>query len=302
MKRYCTDSACLAHVNGPNPKPLVRRGVFYRKSDGQWIGRLSCSRCGKYYSSATFSPRYRQRKRHLNLKVLELLNSGVSQRRAARILRVNPKTVVRKFRYLAECARHEQKAFLESLTLKRLQYVQFDDLETSEHTKLKPLSVCLAVEPEKRKILGIQVSRMPPKGLLAKTAYQKYGPRRDERAAGWQTLFRELKPFVSDSARFLSDQNPHYPAHLMTHFPKAIHETVKGARGSVVGQGELKRLRFDPLFSLNHTCAMLRANLNRLFRRTWCTTKTIQGLEDHLALYVSYHNRVLTPRMAQCAI
>jgi len=76
-----------------------------------------------------------------------------------------------------------------------------------------------------------------------------------------------------------------------------IHVRLRPARsrGSVSGQGELKKLRFDPLFSLNHTCAMLRANLNRLFRRTWCMSKTIQGLIDHLSLYVIYHNLVLTP-------
>jgi hypothetical protein len=39
---------------------------------------------------------------------------------------------------------------------------------------------------------------------------------------------------------------------------------------------------------------MLRANLNRLFRKTWCTTKNKQGLIDHLSLYVEFHNRVLT--------
>jgi hypothetical protein len=39
---------------------------------------------------------------------------------------------------------------------------------------------------------------------------------------------------------------------------------------------------------------MLRANMNRLFRKTWCTTKTPAGLIDHLSLYVGYHNRVLT--------
>jgi hypothetical protein len=61
----------------------------------------------------------------------------------------------------------------------------------------------------------------------------------------------------------------------------------------VVGQGELKKVGRDPLFSLNHTCAMLRANLNRLFRRTWCTTKRIDRLEAHLWIYVRFHNEVL---------
>jgi hypothetical protein len=39
---------------------------------------------------------------------------------------------------------------------------------------------------------------------------------------------------------------------------------------------------------------MLRANLNRLFRRTWCVSKTLQGLIDHISIYMSYHNHVLT--------
>jgi hypothetical protein len=39
---------------------------------------------------------------------------------------------------------------------------------------------------------------------------------------------------------------------------------------------------------------MLRANVNRLFRRTWCTTKKAQALVHHLAIYADYHNSVLT--------
>jgi len=136
---------------------------------------------------------------------------------------------------------------------------------------------------------------MPAKGLLVKVALRKYGPRKDDRPHGWNRLFKSLTPLVASDARFLSDENPHYPRHLKRHHPKASHDCVKGKRGCIAGQGELKKIGFDPLFSLNHTCAMLRANMNRLFRKTWCTTKTQAGLLDHLALYVSYHNQVLTP-------
>ena len=224
--------------------------------------------------------------------------SGVSQRRAALILGVNPKTVVRRYRYLASRSRAEHQGWLDS-KLKRepfglIQNIQFDDLETSEHTKCKPLSVALVIEPKSRKILGFQVSRMPAKGLLAKIAIKKYGPRKDERIKGWNTLLSRLKPYIAPEANWKSDDHPYYPKVLGRHFPEARHETVKGGRGAITGQGELKKLVFDPIFSLNHTCAMLRANLNRLFRRTWCTTKTIQGLIDHLSIYVVFHNRVLT--------
>jgi hypothetical protein len=41
---------------------------------------------------------------------------------------------------------------------------------------------------------------------------------------------------------------------------------------------------------------MLRANINRLFRRTWCTTKKKERLEQHLAVYLDFHNRILLSR------
>jgi len=165
-------------------------------------------------------------------------------------------------------------------------------METFEHSKLKPLSITLAVT-KPRQILGAFVASMPAKGLLAKKAVEKYGRRKDERKKSLHALFKTLKPIVSKTALFQSDQNPHYPKVLTEHFPEATHLTVKGLRGCVVGQGELKATSWDPLFSLNHTAAMLRANMNRLFRRTWCTTKTPQGLRDHLALYIDFHNQLL---------
>ena len=224
-----------------------------------------------------------------------LLCSGVSQRRAAKILRVNPKTIVRTFRFLASQARIKHELWINQYQNYPLTSIQFDDLETSEHTKCKPLSVALAVDPIHRKILDFQVSQMPAKGLLTRKAIKKYGYRPDKRSVGWNQLMKNLKSYVVANATFTSDENPHYPKHVFKHHPTAKHIQVPGGRGAITGQGELKQLKFDPLFSLNHTCAMLRANLNRLFRKTWCTTKTKQGLLDHLALYVVYHNLVLTP-------
>jgi transposase-like protein len=295
MRRNCPDSECLAKNHTPNSRPIVRKGTYFRRSDGQRIARFYCHACRKGFSSGSFSSCYLQKKRKVNDRLALLLNSGVSQRRAALLLRVTRKTVVRKFRFLAKQARHEQQTFLSSFEKNTFSTIQFDDLETSEHSKCKPLSVALAVDPKTRKILGFQVSVMPAKGHLTRIALQKYGPRPDLRSQGWHKLFASLKPFVSEVATFISDENPHYPRHLKTHFPQATHICHKGRKGHVAGQGELKRGGFDPLFSLNHTCAMLRANLNRLFRRTWCTTKNHNGLIDHLSLYVRYHNLVLTP-------
>jgi hypothetical protein len=209
--------------------------------------------------------------------------------------------VVRKIRYLAAQERIKHRDFLEQRYLATpLTQVQFDDLETSEHTKCKPLSVTLAIDPIRRKILKFKVASMPAKGHLAKIAMKKYGFRPDERPKNWDQLMKEMIPFVQTHCLWKSDDNPHYPFHLKKHHPAADHQTVLGGRGAITGQGELKKLKFDPLFAINHTCAMLRANLNRLFRKTWCTTKNKQGLIDHLSIYMGYHNRVLTPE--PCAL
>ena len=222
---------------------------------------------------------------------MEELVSGISQRRAARLLRVNRKTIVRKFLFMAKYAHLYLTHF--NAQMKKATTMIFDDLESFEHTKCKPLSITLAVEHSTRRILGFRVAQMPAKGLLAALAQAKYGPRNDEREAKRRDLFSELKNYVTDTADIKSDQNPHYTSTVREYFPKSKHQTYKGRRGCVVGQGELKRGGYDPLFSLNHTCAMMRANINRLFRRTWCTTKKAERLSDHIALYALYHNLIL---------
>ena len=218
-----------------------------------------------------------------------MLFSGVSQRRIAMILKVSRLTVVRKFIFLANLCREQN--LQDFLNHPQFSQIQFDDLETIEHTKCKPLSVTLAVEKHSRFILGFEVSRMPAKGHLASIALKKYGPRADKRQKAREKLFRHLSQNIDPRAQFESDQNPHYTPVVKKYFPLSTHSTTKGQRGCVSGQGELKKIGFDPLFTLNHTFAMLRANINRLFRKTWCTTKDPERLRDHIEIYVHFHNR-----------
>lgn len=176
----------------------------------------------------------------------------------------------------------------------KISNIQFDDMESWEHTKLKPLSIPLAVEEKTRLILASDVVSMPAKGLIAEQSRKKYGPRVDDRKKGWKNVL-SAAAYVStrSSVDLLSDSNPHYPSQVKRFLPHANYKTVIGRRGCVVGQGELKAGGKDPLFALNHTAAMLRANINRLFRRTWCTTKRPDRLKAHIKLYTSYHNRVI---------
>jgi transposase-like protein len=279
----------------PNPRcssPTPRKnGTFPRASDAKVIQRWLCTRCRLHFSAATFQAAYRQNKRRVNPDVAKLLSSGVSQRRIAKLLCIHRITVARKLAFLAQAAEQKHAQWLE--TLPKVTEVQFDDLITLEHTKCKPLAISLAVEAGTRKILGFEVSSIPASGPLAALSRRKYGRRPNQRPQALQSLFDTIRIALDAKVSFRSDEDPLYPVIVRRNFPGATHHRSPGGRGCVTGQGELKKLRYDPLFSLNHTCAMLRANINRLFRRTWCTTKKAACLRQHLAVYVDFHNTVL---------
>jgi transposase-like protein len=284
MVPRCPNPQC----SSPHPR---KHGTYYRASDAKTVQRWICTTCKRYFSAATFQVAYRQNKRRVNPEVAKLLSSGVSQRRIALLLHIHRITVARKLTFLARAAEQRQEQWLASLP--KVSEVQFDDLITLEHTKCKPLAVSLAVEAGTRRILGFEVSSIPASGLLAALSRRKYGRRRNRRPQALLGLLDKIRPALDAKVAFRSDEDPLYPVLVRRNFPGATHHRSPGGRGCVSGQGELKKLRYDPLFSLNHTCAMLRANINRLFRRTWCTTKKAEYLRQHLAVYVEFHNFVL---------
>jgi transposase-like protein len=275
---------------------FVRYGVYFRSSDKKSVRRYKCKVCEKTFSVAAFTPFYRSRMRHKRVLCRGCLCSGVSQRRtAAEFLKVRRSTVVRMFK--AEAAVAEFQLNRNNCLKKPSLVIQFDDMETFEHTKCKPVSISLAVEEGSRRILGLSVSRMAANGRLAERSRKKYGARIDERSIGRKNLFTKINHLIAPNALIKTDENPYYAADIKRFFPRATHHKYLGKRGAITGQGELKKVVFDPLFSLNHTAAMFRANVNRLIRRTWCTTKRVDRLYMHLVLYANYHNSRLLPRI-----
>lgn len=283
MIRKCPNPYCAC------PENIIRDGTFRRLEDSKTIQRYRCKSCSTRFSNATFSTTYRQKRRRVNSKLLQLLASGISMRRSAILLNVNRKTIERKLPYLAALCRIRNRKRL--LKFKgRIHNIQIDDLITKENSKLKPLSVSIAVDENRRIILGAEVSKIPAFGHLAKIAIKKYGTRKDEHLEGLTRLFQIISPLVTSEVLIKSDEHQRYPGFISAYLPKAKHLSFKSERGCVAGQGELKKTIFDPLFIVNHTCAVLRANINRLIRKTWCTTKDPMRLKDHLDVFIYFYN------------
>lgn len=294
----CPSRACALPVHDPLSGRVVRAGFYRRRALPRKVQRYFCLNCRRGFSSQTLDPTYYQKRPDVNALARELFASSVSQRRSARILKVSLRTAVRKFRFVARQSAIQNELDQKDRLNMPVTNVQFDDLVTSIHTKCKPAALTLAVESGTRRILGFEVSDLPARHPLREVSLRKYGPRKDERPMGINRLFRRLVPLLVRDVQIRSDCDPEYPRHVRKHFPKARYERFLSRRGRTSGFGELKRGGHDPLYSLNHTCAMFRANLNRLVRRTWCTSKTKLGLILHAEIYVNYHNRELLPRSA----
>lgn len=274
------------------PGTVIRDGHFRRAEDAKFVQRYRCTLCGHRFSAATLHPTYRQKKRRLNAPIARLLASTITLRRCALVLGINRKTVDRKLKFLGERCRRKNERVRAQLC-RGVTEVQLDDLITKENSKLKPLSVSLLVDGTSRRILGAEVSRIPAFGHLAKLAVKKYGHRPDEHAEGLERLFAKVAPLLPPRVLVKSDEHQRYPPAIRRHLPRAQHATFKSERATVAGQGEMKKGGFDPLFVANHTCAMLRANLSRLIRRTWVTTKKVERLSDHLEIFIWYANHHL---------
>ena len=163
-------------------------------------------------------------------------------------------------------------------------------METHEHTKCKPVSIAVAVVPGSRHILAAISSEMPANGHLADISRKKYGPRRDDRASAFKEALKIAAPCLTEDVWIASDKKTTYPSWIKQVLPGSIHFRAKGQRGCIVGYGEMKKVRFDPLFWINHGAASIRDKIARMLRRTWCNTKLRCYLQAKLDILIDFYN------------
>jgi transposase-like protein len=284
MKKQCTNFDCKSTI-------FIKDGHFQRKNDSRLIQRFRCKKCGTRFSNASFALEKNQKKRTINHLVRNLFCEGMSMSGIARSIGINPKTVDRKLEYLQLKAHIENAKTLKDMTDK-VEYIQFDDMETHEHTKMKPITCTVVTDVDSRKILALKAGRIPAKGHLAKLSRQKYGRRKSEHKAVLEHTFKNLAPILENCQRVDSDKHAFYPEFVATYIPNAIHYRFKSRKACITGQGEMKKGGKDPLFWVNHIAAMMRDHIKRFARRTWCNNKKLEKLQAHLDLYMWYHNEV----------
>lgn len=271
--------------------PVKRHGFFITKWNHQPVRRYFCGACRRSFSSHTTRPTFGQLKPYLNAPISRLYASTMTQRRMALVLGTNRKTVVRKFLLMARLAKQAHETWLEA---QRPTRVQFDEMETFEHTRLKPLSLALCVDETSRKILGASVATMPYRGKLAGLAFRKYGPRADQRPNVRRDILRKFTRLTN--LTIVTDHHPAYPRAIQSVLPQAIHIPASLPAQKRFRAEGYRRNVDDPLLAINHTAARLRHDLSRLLRKVWVTTKKRERLQAHLDLYLAYFNQLSLPQ------
>src|SRR3989344_6387121 len=212
--KLCTNPSCLHHTLPGGS--FIKKGFFRIKHNHQKIRRFQCKTCKKTLSSRSFSPTYRHKKPFVNAMIFQLLCEGVPMRGISRCLRLTRGTVHRKFLWL-----FNHVSSLNIPMTSQVETLYFDELETIEHTKLKPLSVTVFVD-QVYKLLVAEVVEMPAKGRLAQISRAKYGPRKDLREEAMAKCFKgfkDLKPL-----KMVSDAKPSYKKYVDRYFPGVPYE------------------------------------------------------------------------------
>lgn len=274
-----------------NPKAkgtwYIKKGYFKTKHNGQPVPRYECKICKKCFSSHSLLPNKGHKKPKLNLAVFRLYVSGMTQRRIALVLGVNRKTVASKFLYLARQSRTIHDELIKT-TKMLTTHVQFDEMETHEHTSYKPLSIALAVRSKTGEILEARVSEMAYHGKTEKRAFNKYGYRPDMRHVAREDVLRVLNSVMYIGGSIVTDGHPAYMSAMKQFAPNCMHVPVNNASKGI---SKVRRNTNDALWRVNHVSAKIRNDLSRMSRKTWTTTKKMWALQAHLDLYIAFNNK-----------
>ena len=276
----CPNPGCVHHA-APPKNFFWRKGTFTPKRTGVPLVRYQCKGCRRTFSNRTFAADRGQHRPDINGALAALLCSGVTMRRAALLLGVAYNTVCARLPWLAEQARKAHGKALADGVLST-SYLQFDEMETFVGASPKAVTIAVAVRAKTGQILSVRAGRIPSKGRLAKKGQLLYGWTVDQGPATCAAALQEAARAAKAGATVASDGKSSYANLIAGAIPGAAHQPSP-ANAALGG--------FDPLFALNHVCAKIRADLSRMARRTWATTKSIARLQDHLDLYVAWQNR-----------
>lgn len=294
----CPNTACLNHTDPP--RGFYRKNGYRRAAHNhQPIPRYQCKTCGKNFCATQTKPIRQHHRPDLNAQVFKLAVSGVTMRRMVSILGCSKRTIARKITHLARETQKHHAAFLAD-PANRTAYVMMDELETFIHARHQQVSVPVIIRVKTDQILGFAVCRITSTMTLGGAGVNPLPPGgtqwvHHDRETMVPGLLKAVKPLLKDPATIATDGDGSYPKWIKKDLPGVTHLIHHSPKETNLGRAKKRAdgapREHDPLFAINVIHAKMRNDLARLGRKTWTTTKSVQGLRNHLWLYVAWTNK-----------
>ncbi len=257
---------------------VIKFGNYWVRHRRCSVIRYRCKSCLRTHSSQTHSANRYQKKSHLNEIIFRMLCEGSSMRAIGRVLGISKNTVYAKFIWLSE------QKFKRPREWQPSPVIYLDEMESFEHTKLKPLTIAIIADSNYQ-LLSAKVGTLKAKGLLKDLSLRKYGTRANESSLSCKRVLKKLDHYVEE---IHTDDKPSYRKLIRKTLPRSNHQTFLSQKDTL--ETRYNKKEYDPLFKINQRFAKIRSDMKRLSRRTWCTTKLKENLQRHLNLYMAYNN------------
>lgn len=285
LKLYCPNITCVNHSNSTK-KSFYKDGYYKTKHNDRYKQKYQCRACGKCFSGSTIAPKTKFKKPELTALIFRAYCLRMTVRGIATQLGCSTKTVQTRIDWLGKRCREYHNEVLRLGLLKSYRF-NFDEMETFQHTRLKPISVSIAVDATNGNIIEALACQMSGKGHTAALSKKIYGFRRDDRPKTRVEALASVSHCVLPKSVIITDGMLSYILAIRTELPTVKHKIIKSrANNQTQTVGGL-----DEMFWLNLTCAKIRHNLSRFTRRSWITTKRIQMLQAHLDMYICFNNK-----------
>ncbi len=291
---HCPRDGCPSreHV----PFLWQRKGRYRRHCDERIVQRFLCRACLRYFSTQTFRIDYRLHRPTLHFTLFDTFVSKVTQRQAARNVLCTRKTVVHRLSLLAAHSRafHDQVLARAKTRGGLPGCFQIDELETFETSRLLcPVTMPVLIELKSYFVVDLVVAPLPARGKRRRKgtgAQAKVELREDKRRSGSRAAVRSCFQVLAQAC--CEEGVIHVSSDWKSSYGTVLKEVMPGAYHHARHSSKTRRDRFNPLFPINHTLAMLRDGLSRLVRRSWGVSKQREWLERHAWVWIAYRNYI----------
>ena len=283
---FCPNPTCLYHNRLTTGWRYKKTGFYTRQLVPHRIQRFTCLRCNRSFSSQTFSTTYWQKRPDLDHRLFTKATGCMSNRQAARDLKVSPETVNR---HLARLGRH--CILFHTRMMKQAKppgQVAFDGFVSSEHSHYFPFHHHVAVEKGSDFFLYFTDSEVRRSGTM--TARQK------ERRAELEKLFGRPDPAavrkdVSELLSVVVGRQPGVTFFSDDHkaYPRALRSLGVDYRHRVT-PSRAHRGNKNPLWEINLLDLLIRHGSANHKRETIAMSKRRQASAERLAVFLVWRN------------